>query len=480
VLRNNLGVTFLPADQLTSEWAELWNGIPVLVGPHPTMRGEPVSGRDPVIWNERGVGWIFHARVEQESATVRRLVGEVWLDESRAAVVPGFQAVLDRVTSGQPVELSTGFPTQTESQVGQFEGEAFEMVMYPAGADHLVISTEMTGACAVSDGCGLGANECGCQSCKNKEQTPVAENTKTKENGVRGVWARITELISAPATPAVLSWEEHNARLVQRELEALNLSMTDDERRQLLRESLQAQHGGQDREVMLADVNSEDRWVIFWLLTPLGPMPKGAEYFKSMFTENEGGQVTFADPTRVRRLTRYEPVANSAGPEAAVVSAGNATPCKEGAPMSEQDNNKLAEQVGSLVLAVQALTTKVTAIETAAKADPNPAIAGLKGQIATLTDEFSRMREVTEQAVAERERERQDLVKQLAGHFRVPFTAAELEAKPISELRKLAQMAASANFSGRGGPQGGPDAEQRFVEPVSPWQGKQDGKEGGK
>src|SRR4051812_835752 len=97
VLRNNLGVTYLPAEDITEDWAGTWNGIPVLVGPHPSMRGVPVSGRSPQLWNERCAGWIFNAKTVQETETIRHLAAEVWLDNSRASAVEGMQAVLNKL-----------------------------------------------------------------------------------------------------------------------------------------------------------------------------------------------------------------------------------------------------------------------------------------------------------------------------------------------------------------------------------------------
>src|SRR5689334_10129424 len=76
VLHNNLGVMLLPSEDITEEWAKAWNGIPVLVGPHPTERGVHVSGRTPHLWNERCAGWIFNAKSVQESEGVRHLAGE--------------------------------------------------------------------------------------------------------------------------------------------------------------------------------------------------------------------------------------------------------------------------------------------------------------------------------------------------------------------------------------------------------------------
>ena len=144
VLRNTLGATLLPADAFTEEWAALWNHIPVLVGPHPSQRGQPISGRSPELLNERGAGFIFKARVDNDADGTRRLVGEVWLDEARCAEVPGLQEILNSVNAGRPVELSTGFNVRIDQANGTFQGEAYEAIIHPAGADHLVISTEMT------------------------------------------------------------------------------------------------------------------------------------------------------------------------------------------------------------------------------------------------------------------------------------------------------------------------------------------------
>lgn len=159
VLHNNLGAALLPVNEFTEEWASQWNGIPVLVGPHPSLRGEPVSGRSATLWNERGAGWIFDARVEVAATDVRCLKGSVYLDVSRRDAVPGLAAVLDALDAKTPVELSTGFLSMSQAEEGLFRGEAYNLVMRPLGADHLVVSTTMTGACSVTDGCGLGVNQ---------------------------------------------------------------------------------------------------------------------------------------------------------------------------------------------------------------------------------------------------------------------------------------------------------------------------------
>lgn len=490
VLHNNIGALFLPAEQLTDEWAQMWNGIPVLIGEHPRQHGQAVSARTPEILSARGVGVIFNARVEQESATVRRLVAEVWLDESRAPAVTGFQAVLDRVGGGQTVELSTGFSTNVERSVGYFGGEQYEAIMRPVGdPDHLVISTEMTGACSTADGCGLGAN-CGCGGKHRKEagveQTQAAPTTEAPK-GLKAVWARVAELLSGPATPATLSREEVTARRIQREVEVLNaMNPSDMERMNILRDALQAALGGPDRQVIVADVFSNEGKVIYWFSTPIGAFPAGSEYFMTTYTLNtETGATTFGEPTRVRRMTSYETVANAAeqpAGNAEVAAATNASMPTPGKESIMSDKEKETQNHEALVAQVTALATQVGTLSTqiadlASQGSPAE-IAGLKRTMAQLVEKFDAMQSVTEAAVNERERERQALVQELAGNHRVAFSAAELETMPIETLRKLQQTAAGENFAGRGGPQGGKSAgEQRFMAPT-PYHQKDDAKGG--
>lgn len=474
VLHNNLGRSYLPASEITEDFASLWNGIPVLVGDHPQQRGEPVSGRDPGLWEERRVGFIFNARAEQMGSDQARLIGEVWLDETRSEAVQGFKAVLDAVQAGTVVELSTGFGTKTEQSAGRFRGEDYDLIMHPVAPDHLVVSTEMTGACSVRDGCGLGANA--------KEAAVETDKQTPAPVPAKGLFARVAALFEAK--PERLTSEEHDALRIKRLIEAANATIpTDSERVQQMRDALRAEYGTMEAECVIADTISEKQQVIFWWATPLGPFPKKAgEYLMATWTETDG-KYKFSEPTPVRRMTMYEPVANAAAEETAenaeVAAAVNSQPTtgKE-STMSDKEKD-LATQVASLVAAVENLAARFTAIETAAKVDPNPAIAGLKQTVTKLADEFAQMREVTTAAVSERERERQELIRKLAGHHRVPFTAADLESKPLDELRKLAVMAEGTNFAGRGGPQGGngTGTEERFAEPTSPW--NKDKKEGG-
>lgn len=160
VLHNNIGRSFLPADEITNEWAETFNGAPVLVD-HPKERGAPVAARNNRrVLDSMGIGFIDNARAEQT-----KVKAEVWLDEGRSPAVPELDAILARLDAGQRNELSTGFPLRSvEATQGAHGGRDYDVVLRPGPGDHLAVFAQKRGACSVTDGCGLGVNhEGGCQ-----------------------------------------------------------------------------------------------------------------------------------------------------------------------------------------------------------------------------------------------------------------------------------------------------------------------------
>jgi hypothetical protein len=448
VLRNNIGATLLPADVITEEWAELWNNIPVLVGPHPSLRGVPISGRSPELLNERGAGWIFKACAEQEQGGTRRLVAEVWLDEARADSVPGLQAVLDAVNSGRRVELSTGFPVNIETVNGVFNSENYEAVIRPAGADHLVISTEMTGACSVSDGCGLGVNQ---------ETKPMAEG--------KGQFSKLLEraaaMLERKPSKMQTAWDEMTAAKISRELASLNsVTASDQEKANAVRDALQAKFGGQDRNIVVCDVYSADSLVVFWFMTPFGPEPAGQEYFRCSYTE-DGGAYNFGEYERVRRMTVYESVANAANAATAVNAESN-KPCgchQEASNMDAKEKQELLDSVNASVTSalkpIGEQLAKVGEVATnAAKTAVDSALATFKTGIETSINEIKeQVKTVTTAVNAERDRERTALVTELAANVKTKdvYSAADLESMNVEQLRKVAQLAKIevTSFTGR-------------------------------
>lgn len=151
VLNNNLGVTFLPADEIKAT-VGAWNGVPVTIG-HPLKDGAPISARDPDVLNAFGVGQLFRARFEDDA-----LKADVFVDLARTGGIDGADAVVTGIHSGQVGEISTGFGTVLDRVEGSHNGERYDAVMRNVQPDHLALLVGQKGACSVSDGCGLGVN----------------------------------------------------------------------------------------------------------------------------------------------------------------------------------------------------------------------------------------------------------------------------------------------------------------------------------
>lgn len=154
VLHNNIGRTYLPADEIAAS-VDAWNGMPIVIR-HPSKRGMPVSARDPDVLNTRGAGQVFNARYEDGT-----LKGDAWIDMTLAEAMPETGDVVNRVDAGEIGEVSTGFGTMAERTPGEFDGRAYDLILRSLRPDHLALLPDETGACSVKDGCGLGVN-CSC------------------------------------------------------------------------------------------------------------------------------------------------------------------------------------------------------------------------------------------------------------------------------------------------------------------------------
>lgn len=162
VLNNNLGATFLPADEIAAS-VDAWNGMPVVLR-HPTHNGTPVSARTEATLNARGLGIVLNARAEDGA-----LKADLYLDVERMAAIPDAHEMLERFGQGQIGELSTGFNTRLERADGEYQGRRYSAIMRAIQPDHLALLPDERGACSVADGCGLGVNQ---EQSMNDEKMP--------------------------------------------------------------------------------------------------------------------------------------------------------------------------------------------------------------------------------------------------------------------------------------------------------------------
>ncbi len=162
---------------------QLWNGRAVLVN-HPEVDGELVSANRPDVLEEEQIGSIFNSEEEEGKLSL-----EAWIDLERAAEVGGTTAeTVDRIASGDTIEVSIGAFVDVKDEEGEFEGAAFEGVWTAISPDHLALLEEgKIGACSVAAGCGTnrmaeGACPCGpgcaCQRAAEEEAMPFMERLK--------------------------------------------------------------------------------------------------------------------------------------------------------------------------------------------------------------------------------------------------------------------------------------------------------------
>ncbi len=533
VLNNNLGASFLPPDEITDEWAQEWDHAPVIVD-HPTNRGVPVSARSPEVLDARGIGFVFRAHAVRNGTA--QLKAEVWLDVAREEEVPELHVIIQKLNAREKVELSTGFAAALDKEPGVFNGERYDVVMHPQGADHLAIFVDQVGACAVDDGCGLGANK--------KEVGDVDQDKQGADESTRHIALRAIDSLAALIKPAeatttdgddplaesrvllshlkcagltngeisveVKSFSADLLEQIQRhrdvtvdavalveQLRAVHKKhkLSDDDRRSMLSDGLNAEFGGTNRHVWVDAVFSEKDLVIFGVMLEQATGVT-EELFSADFTiDEDANEVTFSDPTAVARRVVYEPVGNISTEEDKQMK----TEAEQAAEKAEADKveaaNKKVEadkvEAENKAEADKAEADKVEAANKKAEADKAEAdaanaeaasIATVMEAITKLTDVvaaqnvvITELKTVTAPAVAENERERKEMVEQLAANEAVPFDQAELEAKSADELRKLMAMSRGENYAARGGPQIATHVASggHFAEPVAYYEQKE-------
>lgn len=155
VLNGSKGPLFYPEEEVSRN-PSIWDWVPITVY-HPIRNGQPISGRDPSVWEEQGIGHVRNPSYDQ------KLRGEGWFDVERTTAydnkLPEQHRILPRLQLGQPIELSTGLYTRNEEvQNGSYRGRGYTHVARDYYPDHLAILPDMPGACSNKDGCGVLVN----------------------------------------------------------------------------------------------------------------------------------------------------------------------------------------------------------------------------------------------------------------------------------------------------------------------------------
>lgn len=139
---------YVPADVLATAPAG-WDGRPVVMD-HPTRDGVAISANSPEIKEQYEIGTIFNAHLDGD-----RLKLEAWIDPKRTLRVDGAHDLVERLQSGDMVEVSVGAFVVADTRDGVAGGEKYGSVWREVIPDHLAMLPEgMEGACSVEMGCG--------------------------------------------------------------------------------------------------------------------------------------------------------------------------------------------------------------------------------------------------------------------------------------------------------------------------------------
>lgn len=251
-----------------------WNGVPATVG-HPQENGEYVlaSEADPDQWI---VGFVDNAHMEDN-----KLKAEVWIDQQRALATN--PEVLNYITEGKPLDVSTGLISRDLQKQGQHNGEQYEAITVEYQADHLALLPGDMGACSWADGCGIRTN-------KHKEATnemsKLTEHLQALKTGIRSAAVGVSNFAEDTLQVLEMGFIELSST-VQRQLDRL-----DSEAKMHFLKEMYNDH-------FVYEVRDRDAGT--------------ARYYKQEY-DVENNEVAFTgDPTEVRRDVNYVPVqANTA------------------------------------------------------------------------------------------------------------------------------------------------------------------------
>jgi hypothetical protein len=155
-VRNNVLYTEKDMERHTDSW----NGRPVVVFHPVNANGAPISAGKPEVFEQRRVGFVFNAKMEDG-----RLKAEAWIDPKRLSEVHA--GCLETILAEKPLEISTGLFTDDEMAVNEADekdqnkwpkhndGKPYFAITRNYRPDHLALLPDKIGACSWADGAGL-------------------------------------------------------------------------------------------------------------------------------------------------------------------------------------------------------------------------------------------------------------------------------------------------------------------------------------
>ena len=153
-VRNNVLYT---AEDMTRH-TDSWNGRPVVVFHPQNDKGAPISAGKPEVFEQRRVGFVFNAKMDDG-----KLKAEAWINPVRLKEV--HPKCLETILAEKPLEISTGLFTDDEVVCNDADnkeawpkhndGKAYYAITRNYRPDHLALLPDKVGACSWADGAGL-------------------------------------------------------------------------------------------------------------------------------------------------------------------------------------------------------------------------------------------------------------------------------------------------------------------------------------
>lgn len=190
VLKGSQGAYLYP-DEENGRNPSAWDHMPIVVY-HPKVNGKFVSARKPTFLNNRKVGLILNTKHEDG-----KLKTEAWIDEERVQEVD--KRVYESVLAKKPMEVSTGLTFEVEGKEGEFNGTKYIGIARNYQPDHLAILPDQVGACSLKDGAGLFAN--------------VAEEPESTQHALQRSIANTLKSIGGDLVNNVLSFSQTSRML---------------------------------------------------------------------------------------------------------------------------------------------------------------------------------------------------------------------------------------------------------------------------
>lgn len=150
VHNGSAGAIFHEKEKLQNS-VDSWANKPVTIGHPVNQDGEFVSVNEDGISDNWVVGFVTNTRMEDD-----KLKSDAWLDVVRLAAISPI--TLQMVQESEVMEVSVGVFAEEEELVGYWNNEEYRAVANNYVPDHLALLPGETGACSITDGCGIRVN----------------------------------------------------------------------------------------------------------------------------------------------------------------------------------------------------------------------------------------------------------------------------------------------------------------------------------